>query len=126
LTLQRQREAALREALREIRGAIDRYRLAVDQGLIQRRMSDPGYPPDLAVLVRGAPNQVSPTREPLVFLRRIPRDPFNADTRIPAENSWRLRSYASPHDAPTPGADVFDVLTHGKGVGLNGVPYSEW
>lgn len=122
----RQREAALREALRDIRTAIDHYRLAVDQGLIQRSVGSTGYPPSLAVLAQGVPNQLSATRERLVFLRRVPRDPFNTELSMPPEASWLLRSYASPADAPAPGDDVFDVLSHASGVGLNGVPYSEW
>ena len=35
--VQRSREQALRESLRELRSAIDRYRLAVEQGRIVRR-----------------------------------------------------------------------------------------
>jgi general secretion pathway protein G len=126
VTVQRQQEQELRSALREIREAIDRYKLAGDQGLIQRKVGDSGYPPDLDTLVRGVPNQTSPTGERLYFLRRIPRDPFHPDPRLSATASWGLRSSTSPAEAPSAGADVFDVVSTAKGVGLNGVPYSEW
>jgi len=124
--VQRQREQALREALREIRSGIDRYRLAADQGLVERRVGDSGYPPDLETLVAGVPNQKSASREPLFFLRRIPRDPFFEDENAPASATWVLRSSASPADRPAPGNDVFDVISAARGSGLNGVPYGEW
>lgn len=124
--VQRQREQELRAALREIRGAIDRYRVAAEQGLIERRVGDSGYPPDLETLVAGVPNQKSASREPMFFLRRIPRDPFFENAQTPASATWALRSSASPADRPEPGADVFDVITSARGNGLNGVPYSEW
>ena len=79
LAVQRSREQALREALREIRGALDRYKAAADRGLIERAAGDSGYPPNLQVLVDGVPNQKSPNDEKLYFLRRLPRDPFAAD-----------------------------------------------
>src|SRR5687767_8241702 len=56
VTVQRQRESELRQALREMRTAIDRYKDAVDQGLISSldvRTGSEGYPPDLETLVEG-------------------------------------------------------------------------
>lgn len=89
-------------------------------------MGDSGYPPDLETLVAGVPNQKSASREPLFFLRRIPRDPFFEDENAPASATWVLRSSASPADRPAPGNDVFDVISAARGSGLNGVPYGEW
>jgi general secretion pathway protein G len=126
LTVQRSREAALRDGLREIRGAIDRYKTAADRGLIKREVGDSGYPPSLQVLVEGVANQKSPSDEKFYFLRRLPRDPFAGDAAQPAAESWVLRSYASAPDSPSAGADVFDVTTSARGTGLNGVPYREW
>lgn len=126
MTVQRQREQELRAALREIRGAIDRYHAAAEQGLIERRVGDAGYPPDLETLVAGVPNVKSPSREPMFFLRRVPRDPFAEDERLTAAATWALRSSKSPADRPESGSDVFDVVSAARGNGLNGVPYSEW
>ncbi len=126
MTVQRSREQALRESLREIRVAIDRYKTAADTGLIRREAGDTGYPPSLQVLVEGVANQKSPNSEKLIFLRRVPRDPFVADTSLPAERTWVLRAYASAPDSPSAGADVFDVSTAADGSGLNGVPYRDW
>jgi general secretion pathway protein G len=126
IAIQREREQSLREALREIRGALDRYKAAAEQGLIERQVGDSGYPRDLEALVVGVPNQRSAAHELLVFLRRVPRDPFAPDPTVPAAQTWQLRSSASPADAPAPGADVFDVVSAAEGVGLNGVPYSQW
>ena len=62
----------------------------------------------------------------LIFLRRIPADPFATVAAEAGTSIWGLRSYASPHDKPQPGVDVFDVYSQAPGIGLNGVPYKEW
>lgn len=205
---QRTREHELREGLRTLRAAIDRYKAAVDEGKIEKRDGDSGYPPSLEVLVAGvvvkddaagakpsggapggaagavggapgaplassnmaanaalgavangatgvgnnaansaagagarntagnglgkfdlgfasAGSSNSAGGKRLYFLRRLPRDPF-ADPSLPAAQTWGLRSYASPPDAPAPGADVFDVHSRTDGVGLDGTPYRSW
>jgi len=124
--VQRSREQALRESLREIRSAIDRYRLAVDQGRIVRRLGESGYPPSLEVLVAGVPDAQNPKGGQIYFLRRLPRDPFFRDSQVPAAATWGLRSYASAADDPREGDDVFDVFSRADGVGLDGIPYREW
>jgi general secretion pathway protein G len=126
VAVQRAQEQQLREGLREIRTALDRYRFAADQGLIERQVGDSGYPPNLEVLVNGVPNKKSPGGELMVFLRRVPRNPFAPSELQPASATWGLRSYTSPADAPAPGADVFDVYTRAPGTGLNGIPYRDW
>ena len=125
VSVQRAKEQALRSALREIRTALDLYKAAADQGLIERRVGDSGYPPELELLTSGVRNQKSPGHEPMFFLRRIPRDPF-APNLGPAAATWGLRSYASPPNNPGPGADVFDVYSESGTTGLNGLPYREW
>jgi general secretion pathway protein G len=126
LVAQREKEAGLRSALREIRGALDAYKLASETGHIQREVGSSGYPPDLKSLYEGVDDAASEKKIKLYFLRRLPRDPFFPDWSIPAQETWELRSYASPPDDPQPGDDVFDVSSLAPGKGLNGVPYHDW
>lgn len=126
LNAQRARENELRLALRQIRSAIDTYKLAYDEGRLTRTVDASGYPPSLAVLTDGVDDIRQPDKRTLWFLRRLPRDPMAADASVPAAETWGLRSYASPPDETREGADVFDVFSRSEGIGLNGVPYREW
>jgi general secretion pathway protein G len=122
---QRQQEQELRVALRQIRQAIDQYKLAYDAGRILKKADSNGYPPTLQVLEEGVEDARSPDRRKIYFIRRIPRDPF-APTDLPAWETWGLRSYASDSRSPTAGEDVFDVYSRSDRVGLNGLAYQEW
>lgn len=126
LAVQRGREQELRLALRQIRGAIDAYKQAVDDGRIVKTLDQTGYPPSLRVLEEGVEDAKSPKKAKIYFLRRIPRDPFHPDPATPAEETWGKRSYASPPDDPREGDDVFDVYSLSDATGLNGVPYRQW
>lgn len=125
LSVQRQKEQELRAALIEIRDALDAHKRASDQGRISIRIGDSGFPKSLTELVEGVDDQRSPSKRKLYFLRRLPRDPM-APASISAEESWGLRSYASPPDDPAEGDDIFDVYSRSEKVGLNGVPYRDW
>jgi general secretion pathway protein G len=130
----RMKESELRVALRTVRAALDAYKAASDSGAIPREAGESGYPPNLEVLVQGVEigNSSSvtlsgkPTTQKRVFLRQVPRDPFNADPALPAAQTWQTRAYGSPPDSPQSGADVFDVTSTVTRVGLNGIPYSQW
>lgn len=126
--VQRQREMALRDSLRQIRGAIDAYAAAVASGELQRpaelAAELPVYPPSLRSLVDGVP-RAKPGLPPRYFLRRLPRDPF-ADPTLPAEQTWQLRSSDSPPESPRAGRDVFDVLPTAAGKALDGSHYRDW
>ena len=126
LQVQRQRERDLRQALREVREAIDAYKRAYDEGRIERSVDKSGFPPTLLALVEGVTDAKSPKSAKLYFLRRVPRDPFATDPQAPAHETWGLRSSTSPPDDPRSGADVFDVYTLKPGAGMNGVPYKQW
>jgi general secretion pathway protein G len=126
VALQRRQEQELRTALREIRTAIDAYKKAGDEGRVARAAGASGYPPKLEVLVDGVPDQRSPKKAKIYFLRRLPRDPFNGNTDLKDAETWGKRSYASEPDEPKEGEDVYDVYSTSGKVGLNDIPYSRW
>lgn len=126
LDIQRQKETELRQSLRTIRGAIDAYKRASDEGRIPRKANESGYPHALEELVDGVADGRNPKNAPLVFLRRIPRDPMNPQPQRPPSESWGKRSYQSPADAPAEGEDVFDVYSLSDGVAINGTTYRSW
>jgi general secretion pathway protein G len=125
LSVQRSKEQDLRRALFEIRSAIDAYKRAGDEGRIARKADESGYPHSLEELMAGVPDAKSPKGAKLYFLRQIPRDPLDAEAPDPGK-SWGKRSYASSHEEPQEGADIFDVYSRAPGIGLNEVPYREW
>jgi len=127
LNAQREREHELRIALRQIRGAIDDYKKAYDDGHMLKRTGASGYPRKLEELDKGVEDVRAPEKKQLFFLRRLPRDPmFPGDPTTPAAETWGLRSYASAPDEPKEGDDVFDVYSLSTKTGLNGIPYREW
>jgi general secretion pathway protein G len=126
LAAQRAKEQDLRVALREIRTGIDAYKQAVDEGRVAKKADESGYPPSLALLASGVPNEKDPEKHNIYFLRHIPRNPFFVDPQVPPEKTWGLRSYESPPDDPREGKDVFDVHCNSRKAGLNGVPYNKW
>ncbi|MBN3789760.1 type II secretion system protein [Burkholderia sp. Ac-20353] len=135
LIVQRQREQELSAALREIRTALDAYKDASDAGKIDRDAEASGYPPSLTVLVTGVKDARDPKGGLLMFLRRVPRDPFFAgDPDTPAEDTWNVRAYGTPPEQAAgdasgiaeAGKDVFDVTSKSDRVGINGIPYKQW
>lgn len=129
LVQQRQKETELRESLRQIRNALDAYQQAWKDGRIEALKTEgaSGYPPDLDTLWKGVQDvKQADAAKKIYFLRRLPRDPFYPDASVPAAETWGLRSYASPPDAPAPGKDVFDVYSLSTATGLNGLPYRQW
>jgi len=126
LAVKRVKENELRQALRQIRTAIDEYKKATTDGRVPKAADATGYPPTLEVLVNGAENKKDPGNKKIYFLRRIPRDPFYAEADASAAETWGKRSYESPPDNPKPGKDIFDVFSTSEAVGINGVPYREW
>ncbi|MFV3406918.1 MULTISPECIES: type II secretion system protein [Pseudomonas] len=123
--VRRGKEQALREALYQIRDAIDAYKRAFDAGYIEKRLNGSGYPPNLQVLVDGVRDVRSANGAKFYFLRRIPHDPLLPATHDDG-GGWGLRAYASSPESPREGDDVFDVYSKARGKGLNNVPYGQW
>ena len=119
VTVQRNKEQDFRHALREIRGALDAYKRATEEGAIERPADASGYPPTLAVLTEGVSDKRKADGSKIYFLRRVPLDPLSGE-------EWGLRSYASTAVEPQAGKDVFDIYSRSPDTGLNGIPYREW
>lgn len=124
LNAKREKERELKRALWQIRDALDAYKDAVDQGLIKKKADGSGYPPNLAILVHGVENAQDPKKKKLFFLRRIPRDPFAADSSQTNAETWRIRAYDGAFDDMA--TDVYDVSSRSPALGINQQPYSEW
>ena len=124
VTAQRQREAELRRALRDMRTAIDRFKDGADLGQIsplEIKAGSEGYPPDLETLVEGVPAANDATGRKLKYLRRVPIDPMMKSTE------WGLRSYQDDPDSTSwGGQNVFDVYTTSTGTALDGTKYRDW
>lgn len=116
----RLKEMELRSALREMRAAIDEFKRYTDAGLLPVDFGTDGYPAELEVLVEPI-DVVGQVDKQIRFLRRIPADPMTG------EAEWGLRSTSDEPDSTSWGGEnVFDVYSLAEGVGLDGVPYSEW
>lgn len=119
----RRKEMELRRALREVRNAVDRYKLLVDQGQIggtDVKLGSEGYPPDLETLVKGV-NRVGALDRKIKLLRRIPLDPMTGNTE------WGMRCYQDdPDETSWCGQNVWDVYSKSTAKGLDGTRYNTW
>jgi general secretion pathway protein G len=124
VAVQREREVELHRALREMRTAIDKYKDAVDNGLIGSvdvKVGSEGYPPDLDTLVEGVTVANDASGRKLKFLRRIPMDPITHSTE------WGFRAYGDKPDSTSwGGGNIYDVYCKSQGVALDGTKYRDW
>jgi general secretion pathway protein G len=97
-SVQRGREAVLREDLFRMRDAIDQY--YADKGK---------YPGDLSDLVSAG------------YLRRIPEDPITGKS-----DSWQAVPAEPDPSNPTSEPGIYNVTSGSEGVALDGSKYSEW
>ena len=119
--IRRDREIALREALKEMRTAIDKYKDDADAGKLgQLKLDTYGYPESLDVLVDGV-KMAGTVDTKKRYLRRIPKDPFT-NTR-----EWGKRSMQDdPTSTSWGGQNLFDVYTTTMEKARDGTPYAEW
>lgn len=138
ITVKRGKEIELRQALREMRLAIDRFHddwnrdgdrligvLCQANQLSCKEVSSPnGYPLSLETLLRVDLSGEAATIKGLTvkrYLRKVPTDPITGTTE------WALRCYESDADEQSwCGDDVFDVHSSSEKTGLDGVRYREW
>jgi general secretion pathway protein G len=120
VTVKRRREMELRNDLRQMRDAIDRYKDDADKNLLQVEAGTEGYPPDLETLVKGV--KLTGVQDKTIhFLPKIPVDPLTGDT------NWGLRSVQDDSDTTSWGSqDVFDVFSKAQGTALDGSRYADW
>jgi general secretion pathway protein G len=122
-TAWRMREKELRQDLRDMRDAIDRYKTLADKGQIRVDPLAGGYPPDLETLVKGVPLTavLGGEGKTIHFLRRIPIDP------ITKQADWGLRSVEDDAESTSwDGKNVFDVYSKSDATAMDGTKYSEW
>ena len=122
--VKRRKELELRQALREIRGAIDRFQWDVEhiQSMGQKLngTNDDHYPEKLEWLYQGFDiGDVVGTK--VKYLRRLPLDPITGTA------DWVTRSSRDkPGSFGTDGMNIFDVHSKSKAVALDGTPYAQW
>jgi general secretion pathway protein G len=119
--IKRQREEELRRNLREIRMALEAFRLDCPKfSPFETDRHKDCYPKKLDYLVEGMKTQGLGDRT-LRYLRRIPRDPITNGT------DWGFRSTEDdPNDDTWDGENIFDVYTKSNETALNGTKYKEW
>lgn len=140
-TLRREKEMQLRETLRTVRTAIDRFHADVDGksggGKGSAAISENGYPLSLQVLVNGAGATADKIRKR--YLRSVPVNPF-ASASTPIEAQWTFVSSqregafiaSSSYGATLAEAqtmqqkDIYDLHAITKELALDGTRYADW
>lgn len=121
--VRRLQERQLRQALEDMRKAIDKYKDYADSGKLgpPEGVDTFNYPKTLDALVEGVKGSGQAADTKVKFLRRIPLDPMT-HTR-----EWGLRSMQDdPKSQGWGGQNVFDVYSKSTEKASDGTPYSEW
>ncbi len=123
--VKRQKETELRQALRKIREALDRFqadttRFPGIRTLHLDATNEEGYPEELEWLVEGIDiGDAAGTK--IKYLRRIPRDPITGGLE------WGTRSSRdTPESLFSDGINIFDVFSESDKVALDGTKYRDW
>lgn len=123
--VKRRKELELRQALREIRTAIDRFQWDVEhnpgmRGTKMNATNEDGYPEKLDWLYEGYDiGDAAGTK--VKYLRRLPRDPITGTAE------WGTRSSRDrPDTLATDGMNIFDVHSKSQAMALDGTPYAKW
>ena len=125
VTVTRTRELELKRALRDIRSALDAYKVDYDKAVAEKKINatvgDSGYPKELDLLLEGNDwGGLYSYRKK--YLRRLPRDPFDS-----YGDGWGMRSYVDEADSSVwGGEDVYDVYSQSDRIALDGTYYRDW
>lgn len=124
--VKRRKELELRQALREIRGAIDRFQWDVEHiqsmgaKLNGVNAQVDHYPEKLEWLYQGF-DIGDAVGTKVKYLRRLPLDP------ITGKADWVTRSSRDkPGSFGTDGVNIFDVHSKSEALALDGTPYVKW
>src|ERR1035438_2375172 len=115
------KDYAERNDLREMRSAIDKYKDYADLGYLgPQKLGTNNWPETLEILVEGV-KLPGPDGKKMRFLRRVPADPFTGKAE------WGMRSdQDDPKSLSWGGQCVFDVYSKTQEKAADGKSYAEW
>ena len=124
--VKRQKELELRQRLRSIREAIDRFQADCERipsfkvGAKIDATNEECYPQELEQLYEGV-DDGTPAGIKLKYLRRLPLDPMTGKA------DWLTRSSRDEPDSLfSDGVNIFDVRSRSEALGLDGKRYNTW
>ena len=123
--VKRQKEIELRQALRGLREALDRFKADTERfpGIRTLHLdatNEEGYPEELEWLVEGVDiGDAAGTK--IKYLRRIPRDPITGSTEWGTTSSRDI-----PDSLFSDGINIFNVYSLSDKIALDGTKYRDW
>jgi general secretion pathway protein G len=141
-SFQREKEIQLRETLRTVRTAIDKFHADMDgnsaAGKSSNAASENGYPLSLKVLVEGVEKGEGDKKKRKRYLRALPVNPF-APAGTPFEAQWTFVSYqrdtpliasssygATLAETQKTKKDIYDLHAVTSGIAMDGTRYADW
>lgn len=145
-SFQREKEIQLRETLRTVRTAIDKFHADMDgksedgksSNAAGQAASENGYPLSLKVLVEGVEKGEGDKKKRKRYLRALPVNPF-APAGAPFEAQWTFVSYqrdtpliakssygATLAETQKTKKDIYDLHAVTSGIALDGTRYADW
>jgi general secretion pathway protein G len=146
VSFRREKEIQLRETLRTVRNAIDRFHEDMkgeagakkDAKMDGKVTSENGYPLSLQVLVDGVERTVGDKKKLRRYLRSLPVNPF-APSGTPFEAQWTFVNYqredafiasssygATLAETQKQAKDIYDLHAVTQEMALDGTRYAEW
>ncbi len=136
-SFRREREIQLRETLRTVRTAIDRFHADMENRKDSAMASENGYPLSLNVLIEGVEKNPEDKKRKR-YLRSLPVNPF-APAGTALEAQWTFVSYqretpviasssygATLAEAQKTKKDIYDLHAVTPEVALDGTRYADW
>jgi general secretion pathway protein G len=145
-SFQREKEIQLRETLRTVRTAIDKFHadmggnsaVGKSSNAAGQPASENGYPLSLKVLVEGVEKGEGDNKKRKRYLRALPVNPF-APAGTPFEAQWTFVSYqrdtpliasssygATLAETQKVKKDIYDLHANTSGIALDGTRYADW